>query len=85
MNHLILNLRRSDQLYFHRWPRLGGRDGGIQDIGNVWAFVKITINHRICHEIQNKGIVPVSSGLLCQSKATTTAINGRDTAENFDH
>ena len=39
-----------------------------------------TINHRICHEIQNKRIVPVSGGplyLLCWSKAATTTTTGR--------
>ena len=38
-------------------------------------------NHRICHEIQNKRIVPVSGGplyLLCSSKAATTTTTGRN-------
>ena len=44
------------------------------------------INNRICHEIQNNCIVPVSGGLSCLSKAATAAICGwGDTAENFNH
>ena len=31
---------------------------------NVWEFVMTAINNRICHEIQNKRIVPVSGGPL---------------------
>ena len=48
--------------------------------GNVWIFVTIAINHSICHEIQNKLIVPVSDGPLCPlcwSKAATATINSR--------
>ena len=52
------------EMLHHRRPRLVGRGGGIQDIRNVWVFVKIAIIHKICHEIQNKRIVPVSGGPL---------------------
>ena len=39
------------------------------------------INHRICHGIQNKRIVPESGGPLyplCWSKAATTTLSGRN-------
>ena len=40
------------------------RRGVVNIKGNVWEFVMTAINHRICHEIQNKRIVPVSRGPL---------------------
>ena len=40
-----------------------GRGSG-QDMRKVWEFVMTAINHRICHEIQNKRIVPESGGPL---------------------
>ena len=52
--------------YFHRRLRLRGgvEDGGSQDIRKCMGTVMIAINQRICHEIRNKCIVPISGGPL---------------------
>ena len=64
-----------------------GREGGgvVKIWGNVWEFVMIMINHRICHEIHNKCIVPENGGPLypqCWSKAATATIGIRNSRKH---
>ena len=100
---------RLERLLFRSHPSLAslvntggqglGGGGGVGDSRHkeMYGNLMTVINNRICHEIQNKRVIPVSWGPLyplCWSKAATTIISGRsfpvfprraDTTGNFDH